>query len=120
MTFPLANKQDSSKFKEQAAEDPTIAAPMEGGYVITRPRYTRRPRYNFTTGFTDLSETEKNTFQNFYNAQRGGAASFSYTHPTSGVVYTVRFKKDSMPNFDYAGFGSTYRWNIDNIVLEEV
>lgn len=115
--FPtFGNKEDSAKFSLQL-EDVGIRSEMEGGYVLTRPRHTRRPRRTWSTGFVNLSDTEKETFEDFFN-DHGTYKVFTYTVRTSSEVVQVRFA--SPPDFNYHGFGSNFRWDISNIKLEEV
>lgn len=114
--FPLANQQDSAQFGF-AQEDKGLRAEMEGGYVLTRPRYSGAPRRTWKTGFTDLSNTDKQTFDAFF-AIYGTFQSFNYTVPTGEGVIIVRFKQ--APTYEYKGFGTNYRWNITDIYLEEV
>ena len=114
--FPLASKQDAAKFGFEQ-EDVGIRAEMEGGYVLTRPRHTRNPRRTWKTGFTDLSNTDKQTFEAFIVAQ-GTYKAFDYTIPVEGTVVNVRFKE--VPKYEYKGFGTNLRWDINDIMLEEV
>lgn len=114
--FPLATKQDSEQFGFEQ-EDTGMRTEMEGGYVLTRPRHLRNPRRTWKTGFTNLSDTDKATFESFYNTN-GTFQSFTYSLPVSGTNVTVRFK--SPPKYDYKGFGATLRWNVTDIFLEEV
>jgi phage-related protein len=115
--FPtFGNKEDSSKFGLDL-ENVGIRSEMEGGYVLTRPRHTRRPRRTWSTGFTDLSEAQKTTFETFFN-EHGTFKVFTYTVKTSNEVVQVRFA--SVPSFDYKGYGTNYRWDIGSIKLEEV
>lgn len=115
--FPtFGNKEDSAKFG-LTYEDVGIRSSMEGGYVLTRPRHTRRPRRTWTTGFTDLSDANKATFESFFN-EHGTFKVFTYTVKTTNEVVQVRFA--SVPDLDYKGYGGNFRWNINNIKLEEV
>lgn len=90
---------------------------MEGGYVLTRARSTRRPRRTWTTGFTDLSNAQFNQFVEFFN-EHGTFKGFTYVVRTSNEVVNVRFTKT--PEFKYAGHGSNFRWDINSLQLEEV
>jgi phage-related protein len=114
--FPFPTKQDASKFGFEQ-EDVGIRSEMEGGYVLTRPRHTRTPRRTWTTGFTDLSNAEKVTFEAFV-AAHGTYKAFNYYLPVEGTLVNVRFK--TVPKYDYMGFGANMRWNINDIMLEEV
>lgn len=114
--LPLQEKQDSAQFDE-SYEDSTIRGKTEGGYVSTRPRYTRAPSRLFTTGFTDLSDADKITLENYWLVNQGHGL-VQYTHPVSSVVYTVRMT--SPPIFKYVGMGSTRRWNCTGLTLRQV
>lgn len=115
--FPdFNNAEDSDKF-EYELEDVGIRSEMEGGYVLTRRRHTRRPRRTWTTGFTDLSNDQKITFETFV-VEKGTFSIFTYNTRIGNEEVFVRFK--SVPKFEYKGMGPNYRWNITNIVLEEV
>lgn len=115
--FPdFGGKEDSTKFTLEL-EDVGVRSEMEGGYVLTRPRHTRRPRRTWTTGFTDLSDDQKNTFEAFFNTH-GTYKVFTYEVNTSNEIVQVRFS--SVPAFDYKGFGTNFRWDVGSIKLEEV
>lgn len=95
--FPagLAALQDSAHFSDEQ-EDPAIKSEMEGAYVVTRARHTRAPRRTFTTGFTEISNANKQALQAFYAQVRGGSVIFDYVDPVSAkhgapVTYAVRF-----------------------------
>lgn len=115
--FPtLSNKEDAKKFGFET-EDVGIRSEMEGGYVLTRPRFTRPPRRTWKTGFTDISNTEFETFYTFW-VEHGTFKAFTYTVKISNETVNVRFA--DKPDFNYKGIGANYRWDIDNIKLEEV
>lgn len=115
--FPaaLAQLQDS-KYFGITPEDKTIKGESEGGYVHTRPRHTRKPRLTFKTGFTEISQQQKDQLLAFYE-QVGGYTKFLYIDPTSSLTYTVRFSKPL--SFKYAGIGPTRLWNVADIELTE-
>lgn len=115
--FPLANRQDARKFNEES-EDVAVREKMEGGYVFTRPKFTRAARRTFRTGFTDLTNAEKEELDAFWYAMKGGTKIFAWKHPITGVSYNVRFQKSF--TFRYTGVGSYYRWDVDEIALEQV
>lgn len=110
--------KEDSKYLSEDPKDPTMRAEAEGGFVMTRARFTRAPPRVVKTGFTNISEADRAKLKAFYDAQRGGAGSFGYTHPVSGESLTVRFAEP--PRFRYAGVGATFRWDVPDIKLEEV
>jgi hypothetical protein len=115
--FPTFGDREATDKFGLSLEDVGIRSEMEGGYVLTRPRHTRRPRRTWTTGFTDLSNAEKETFETFFN-NNGTYKVFTYLVKTSNETVQVRFA--GVPTFDYKGYGSNYRWDITGIKLEEV
>lgn len=109
-TFPtLANKPDSSKHSETVI-DPTVRTEMEGGYVVTRARFTRAPRKEWTIGYTYISDAEKQSIETFVASVRVGSAIFNWTNPADNVTYLVRFKEP--PNYSYRGQGTYKRWDV--------
>jgi hypothetical protein len=110
--------KEDSKYRSERQADPAIRKEVEGGYVLTRPRYTRAPRKTFTTGFTHISETDKAALQTFYSSKKGGSDSFTWADPVTGTVYSVRFV--GQPEFTYVGRGPTFLWDVTNIQLEQV
>lgn len=114
--FPLEGQQDS-KYYGVEAEDPAVRSDMEGGYVASRPRFTRTPRKTFTTGFTSISNADRATLEAFWDAKKGGAVVFTWLNPVDGTTHTVRFKEPM--TFKYAGLGGVHLWNVTSIVLEE-
>lgn len=72
-------------------DDPTIRSEMEGGYTITRQRYTRFRR-KFKRGWSALTSTHYATLVAFYKGDAaGGAAFFSWTTDTDATSVNVRF-----------------------------
>jgi hypothetical protein len=115
--FPTFNgREDTAKFGFDV-EDVGIRSTMEGGYVLTRPRHTRKPRRTWMTGFTDLSNDEMNTFLAFWD-DVGTFKGFTYYVIPNNELVNVRFA--SKPSFAYKGQGGNYRWDINDIKLEEI
>lgn len=117
-TFPasLAEIQDSQYFNIEL-EDKGLKGEVEGGYTHTRPRHTRPPRRTIKTGFTEISQEQKEVLFDFYDLV-GTYSKFNYTDPTSGKVYEVRFDKSF--GAKYKGMGTTKLWTIADIVLKQV
>lgn len=119
-TWPtLSRGQDERQFGIDY-EDVTMASEMEGGYVITRPRHTRRPRRTWKTGFTEMTDADRVAWESFFDSVRGGSLSFEWPNPIDGQNYTVRLKSGETPSLEYVGRGGVHFWNIRNITLEEV
>jgi hypothetical protein len=109
--------EDSSKFSETPV-DPAIRGEFEGGFISTRPRFTRPDLEVITTGFTDISDADWRRLRDFYRAARGGSSSFYYIHPVTDELLTVRFLKPLKAS--YVGMGGNHRWDIGDLELEIV
>lgn len=121
--WPTLSKLPDQKDWEETPEDPGIKSQMDGGYVVSRARYTRAPRHVFKFQMTDMSNTDKLLVQTLWNTVRGSSDIFTFPHPFDGNVYTVRFNKQ--PSYKYADFATLnngnpdHHWNITGIELEE-
>lgn len=74
-------------------EDATLRSPFEGGYELTRQKFTRTRR-NWGVQYSTLNQTDKDALATFEkDTVKGGADSFTWTHPKTATVYTVRFKE---------------------------
>jgi len=82
-------------------EDSTIRSDFEGGYEITRNRYTRFRRV-INVNYKYMSSTDFTTLNNFYNSVRC-TASFNFTCPVTSTVYNVRFAEPI--NAEYVSYG---------------
>lgn len=124
-------------------QNPAVSTESEGGYIITRPRFTRRPRRTWTFGYTDISMADKSRIEQFYNDMLGGSMMFYWvdrhalegenwrrqndpTHPNykgpavdaSQFTYLVRFTDEL--SFKEAGIGGNLRWDVPSIKIMEV
>lgn len=114
--FPLQRRQDS-KYFSLGQTDVAIVGSMEGGYDVTRPRTTRKPRKLITTGFTDITEAERVVLEQFYE-QVGKYGEINYTHPVTGQELLVRIT--DWPEAKYVGVGGLHVYDMPNIKLKEV
>jgi hypothetical protein len=112
----MSAKEDS-KYRSDSKADPAMRTETDSGWVLSRPRYTRLPRKTFVTGFTGISQADYTAFGNFYDSKFGGSSVFTWTDPTSGVTYNVRFKGGYQAK--YVGMGLTFLWDVTNITLEQ-
>lgn len=99
-------------FTEEVAKDPTIKTDFENGFYQTRPAFTRIPR-KFTVTYHAMSDSDKNTLQNFEKTVLVGCDAFTWTHPKTSTQYTVRFDAPIkytliLPNY----------WDIEFILVE--
>ena len=107
--MPYVTEQDSQYFME-SPEDPAMRTDMEGGYEISRARFTRAPRRTYTSGFTRMTQTQKDALDTFYDSVKGGSVVFDWTHPQKNTVMQVRFTKAMTAK--YAGRGGVHYWDI--------
>lgn len=111
---------DAATYSE-TIEDPAVSnAKMEGGYVTSRPKFTRRPRRMFAFQFVDMTDTDKATLLNFYNSMFGSSNAFTWTHPATSESINVRFDPSTKLKFSRIGFGPINVWQTDTIILAEV
>lgn len=114
--FPTTSKGQDSKFYEVSREDPALKTEMEGGYVVSRAKHTRRPRRKFKTGYTGIGNADRVILEGFYDKVRGGSVVFDWKDPIEQTVYQVRFAQP--PAFKYAGIGINQLWDV-TIELEQ-
>ena len=105
-----------ARFYGVELEDSTIRSDMEGGYEFARPRFTRKPRKTFKTGFTAASENDCDIVVAFWEEYQG-FRQFTWTNPASLTVHTVRMVEP--PIITYAGSGALRRYDIE-VILKEV
>lgn len=111
---------DASSFAH-ASENPAHGSDTEGGYQVTRPRFTRTPRKTFRFTHVDITEADRVTLETFWNVRKGSSESFTWTHPVTGASYTVRFALDMKTlEFTRTGYGTNHRWDSSEIILTEV
>lgn len=117
----LNTGHDSQKFQETHKSDPAVSFESEGGWTMSRARFTRRPPVSYTLGFTDISDADKLALQALYDAVRGSSEIIEgWTHPTTGELKNVRFKQGSVPQYSYRGRGGNHRWDVSSVMIEEV
>lgn len=116
MSFPALSKDQDSKFYTVSHENPAVRSKMEGGYVVSRARFTRTPRRMFTTGFTDISNADKAALETFWDTKKGGSVSMVWVDPVLSESIVVRFTKPL--SFNYTGLGGTHLWTVQ-FELEE-
>ena len=72
--------------------DSTIRSSFENGTEQTRERYTRRIKEFPSASWQALRQAEYEQLDTFYSVTTsGGALSFNWTHPSTGVSKEVRF-----------------------------
>lgn len=123
MPFPELNAlgftaSEDSKYFDETQADPAIRKEFDGGFVSTRPRFTRAPPRQITTGFTDINNANKELLFDLYDLARGGSAAVAYIHPVSGETLSVRITKPIKAK--YVGMGGNHRWDVASIQLETI
>jgi len=119
--FPTLSTGQDSRYYTMQQEDTSLKTTMEGGYVVARAKHTRKPRRTFTSGFTDISDADKQLLEDFFDTVNC-AAIFTWVDPQSGmggappVAYQVRF--DGPLSYQYKGMGPTKRWDVTFTVVQ--
>jgi len=88
-----------------------IKTDFSAGYVLSRPKWTRS-RKTFELSWPTMIDADKQTLQTFFNDNLGDT--FTWTHPLTAAVYTVRFGDDEL-SFEYVPVDL---WQI-RVALEE-
>lgn len=84
-------------------EDAVLRSESDGGYEMTRPRFTRN-RMVFTLQYEDLPMAECLSLDSFYvDDCANGSVIFNWVHPGTGVSHKVRFKQP--PKFSQTSYG---------------
>lgn len=97
---------------DEEREDSTIKSDFDGGYQLTRPRFTRIRR-KFKVIYKHLPAADKDTLDSFVTTVKGGADSFVWTHPVSQSQYTMRFEKP--PKYSYVSYNY---YDVEFILIE--
>jgi phage-related protein len=98
---------------DETTEDPVVRSEFESGIVQTRARYTRM-RGTWALGWANMWGPDYRTLLDFYRQMKGGALSFSWTHPRNDTTFEVRFKGELNAKHTVMDF-----WNVA-LTLEQV
>lgn len=110
---------DAATFEEEIEDVAIKSGEMEGGYQISRPRFTRAPRRTWSFRFTQMRDADKALLEGHWRAVKGRSNIFQWVHPISGATINVRYGEMRM-KFKRIGFGPLNVWESDPIVLMEV
>lgn len=91
--FPTLSTPPVYPLKESRDPDSTIKSKTESGYTITRSRYSK-VRMIFEVNYSNLSQSDKDLLDTFIDIVLA-TDTFTWTHPSTGSTYTVRF--DEIP-----------------------
>lgn len=121
LEFPtLSIGPDGESYKvsiPNAAKEPNDT---DGGYMFTRPKFTRRAARTFSFSFKDLSQADVDTLEAFWFQTKGSAVAFNWRHPIKGTLHNVRFGKGMTLEFSRVGIGFNHRYDTNEIQLTEV
>lgn len=122
LEFPtLSRLPDGEKFKLSSPNASKEGKDTDGGYWITRPRFTRRPPKSFKFSYTDISDDDKATLLDFWEDKaKGSSVAFNWTDPSTGLIHNVRFGKGVELEFDRTGYGPINRWDTNELTVTEV
>jgi len=92
----------------------------EAGYAQTRAKSTTAPRA-FQFLHQGVPAADRTTWLAFWDARKGGAEAFDFTHPITAEVVSCRFKHDASnpPPVKLLGSVGTAHYNIGPIEVEE-
>lgn len=110
---------DAATFKQEMEDPAYEPAKMDGGYTLTRPRFTRSPRRTFSWRYVAMRDADRKKFEDFWKSVRGRSNAFNWRHPITGEVINVRFGEMKCI-FSRAGFGPVNIWDSETIVVEEI
>jgi phage-related protein len=100
--------------QSQENEDSVLKSDFEGGYVHTRPRFTRLRKKFSGVVYHVMTDTDKSTLDTFESVTvRGGADSFVWTDPKSTTSYTVRFTKSI--KYTPTEFGWDFEFDLEEV-----
>jgi phage-related protein len=109
--FPTLTRGQDSKFYKLNQENTAMSTKMDGGYVVSRAKHTRKPRKSFTTGFSSMPNADRVKLQDFWDTVRGGSVVFDWTDPVTKTVFQVRFVGESL-EYTYVGKGIAQLWDV--------
>ncbi len=123
--FPtLSIKPDGLSLEVKSPNPAFEGQNTDGGYWITRRKYTRTPPKSYIFDLTPLTNDDKNTLLTFWNTVGGSSAIFNWTNPQDGLTYSVRFGKGYELSFKRLGGGTSasgiHYWEVNGMVLTEV
>lgn len=76
---------------QEERDDPALVSEADGGYEMTRPRFTRI-RKRWTLVWPYMTNADYLTLINFYDTTAvGGSVNFNWTNPMTGATQAVRF-----------------------------
>jgi hypothetical protein len=112
---------DGESYKASTPNPAIDDQQTDGGWWITRPKFTRAPSRSWKFKFTDISQADKDTLENFFrNTVKGSSVVFTWTDPSDNQVHSVRFGKGYNLEFTRTGYGPINRYDTNEMTLTEV
>lgn len=114
--FPTMTKEQDSKFYQKELENVAMTTPMDGGYVVSRAKHTRKPRRTYKTGYSGILNADRQKLEDFWDLVKGGSVIFDWKDPISLATIQVRFSEKL--SFKYVGIGVSQLWDV-SITLDQ-
>lgn len=114
LTFPVS-RQPTPPY-ELGLEDNLLRSPTDGGYVITRSKYTRARTTTMKFRWQYMTDAEYTSLTDFYRTTTvNGSLSFKFNFATASLTkqYTVQFA--APPKTNYVGMGL---WEVECNFME--
>jgi hypothetical protein len=108
--------EDSKLFSDVPLQN-SLNFEVDGGLIASRKRFTRNNLRQIQTGYTFLTDADKEIFDQFCD-DAGLADTIVYTHPTTAESLNVVFVEP--PTIVYSGVGESRYWDITSIKLRTV
>lgn len=119
--FPtLSIQPDASTLKIAIPNPAKEPESTDGGYMFTRPKFTRRPAKTFSFKFQDLGQADRDILEQFWDRVKGSSVAFNWRDPTNNKLHNVRFGKGMSLEFMRTGVGMNSRYETNEIQLTEV
>jgi len=103
--WPILSRVACEPYSEKLSNNRDLLSNTEGGYVITRRRYSRA-RKTFSFSLPGLNASDYTTLTTFISNQ-GTTGNFTWTNPTNNVNYTVRFASIPKIVFDNSNYSAS-------------
>ena len=113
MAFPTLQRKPVLSSLEETAGDPVVRSPKEGGYIQTRPRYTRVPK-KWHVRLQDMEASDKSSLKAWEIATQYGADADTWTHP-DGTSYTVRLAAPIKYTYGKSRFFSNAEFDLEEV-----
>lgn len=110
---------DAAAFTEEFEDVAMKSAEMEGGYSLSRPKFTRSPRRTWTFRYVEMRDADKLLLEDMWKAVKGRSNIFTWVHPISGASISCRFG-DMKMRFSRSGYGPINLWQSDTVIITEV